>query len=69
MLCPECERRRIANGHTTCYPCHLRGIGFTYRGGGHNWGRQNFKDRTNAEWVNEHVGDVKGNPNIERADP
>ena len=29
MLCPECEARRIAEGHTTCYPCHLRGIGFT----------------------------------------
>ena len=65
MLCPECEKRRVAEGHDTCYPCHIRGIGFTFRGGGHNWGRHNFSARTNSEWVNEHVGDVKNTPGIE----
>ena len=66
MLCPECEKRRIAEGHNTCYPCHIRGIGFTFRGGGHLYGRKNFSARTNAEFLNEHVGEVRGNPNIEK---
>jgi hypothetical protein len=65
MLCPECEKRRIAEGHNTCYPCHIQGVGFTFRGGGFQAGRRNFSARTNAEFVAEHVGDVKGNPNIE----
>lgn len=65
MLCPECERRRISGTLTTCYPCHIATIGFTFKGGGFNGGRRNFSARTNAEFVAEHVGDVKGNPNIE----
>lgn len=66
MVCPECERRSVSGTLKTCYPCHVRSIGFTFRGGGFQAGRSNFKARTNAEFVNEHVGDVKGNPNIEK---
>ena len=65
MICPECEKRSVSGHLATCYPCHIGSIGFTFRGGGHMWGRQNFKARTNAEWVNEHVGDVKNTPGIE----
>jgi hypothetical protein len=66
MVCPECEKRSVSGHLATCYPCHVRSIGFTYRGGGFQAGRSNFKARTNAEFLAEHVGEVRGNPNIEK---
>ena len=66
MLCPECEKRSVSGHLKTCYPCHVKSLGWTFRGGGHLYGRNNFKDRTNAEFINEHVGEVRGNPNIEK---
>jgi hypothetical protein len=62
MLCPECERRRIAEGHDTCYPCHIRGIGFTFRGSG-TYGRSTFHNSTIRERQREAVST---NPNVER---
>jgi hypothetical protein len=44
----------------------VRSVGFGFKGGGFTFGRKNFTARTNAEFVNEHVGEVRGNPNIER---
>jgi hypothetical protein len=38
-----------------CFRCHVRGIGFTYRGGGGD-GRQNW-GRTEREFIREHVGE------------
>jgi len=34
-------------------------VGFGWRGGGHLYGRANFAERTNREWIAEHVGDPK----------
>lgn len=47
MLCPECEKRRIAEGHSTCYPCHIRGIGFSFHGGSTNWHGPTVREREN----------------------
>lgn len=60
MLCPECEKRRIAEGHKTCYPCHIRGIGFTFTGGG-MYGRGAFHSAT----IGERVREARSNPNAE----
>lgn len=62
--CPECGVKPIKAGYKTCYRCHVNGFGVNWKGGGFNFGRHNFSARTNAEFVNEHVGDVRGNPNI-----
>ena len=62
MLCPECEKRRIANGHDTCYPCHIRSLGFTYQGGG-TYGRSTWNNSTRREREAEAVST---NPNVER---
>ena len=64
MLCPECEKRRIAEGHDTCYPCHVRGIGFTFTGGG-GYGRETFKARTTSEFLRDYAGDPKNNKDME----
>ena len=39
-----------------CFRCHVRGIGFTFAGGG-MYGRQNFNNTTNREAFDRHVGD------------
>lgn len=62
--CQECGRKRKEAGGETCYRCRVASVGFNWHGGGFGYGRHNFHDRTNAEFVAEHVGDVKGNPNI-----
>lgn len=64
MLCPECEKRRIAEGHKTCYPCHVRSVGFRFVGGG-GYGRQAFHERTTNEFLTRFAGDPKNNPNLE----
>ena len=65
MLCPECEKRRIAEGHSTCFACHVRGIGFTYVGGG-AYGKAAFHERTTKEFMEQMVGDPKTNKNLEK---
>ena len=45
MLCPECEKRRIAEGHDTCYPCHIRSVGFRFRGPGGGWHGPTTRER------------------------
>ena len=60
MLCPECEKRRIAEGHDTCYPCHIRGIGFTFKGAA--YGKSMWNTQTISERQREAVST---NPNVE----
>lgn len=43
-------------GREECFRCRVLSVGYVWRGGGHQYGRQNFSERTNAEYVNEHVG-------------
>ena len=35
-------------------------VGFGFRGGGFLYGRKNFAERTNAEYIAEHIGDTSG---------
>ncbi len=46
-------------GKDECFRCRVASVGFGFRGGGFLYGRGNFSERTNAEYINEHVGDVK----------
>jgi hypothetical protein len=46
-------------GSDMCFRCRVSSVGFTFRGGGQMYGRHNFAERTNAEYLAEHVGDVK----------
>jgi hypothetical protein len=69
VICDTCGLKPAEPGRDECFRCRVISVGFGWRGGGYNFGRHNFHDRTNAEFVNEHVGEVRGNPNIERADP
>jgi len=41
--------------HGACFPCRMRGVGITFRGGG-GYGRANFSARTNAEFLRENDG-------------
>ena len=45
-------------GREDCFRCRVSSVGFTFIGGG-GYGRQNFTERTNGEYLNENVGDVK----------
>lgn len=63
-VCPECRRKPVQEGYDVCFRCRVSSVGFSWHGGGFNFGRKNFSERTNAEFVNEHVGDVRGDPNI-----
>ena len=56
MLCPECEKRRVAEGHETCYPCHVRGVGFSLRGpvaGG--WHGPTIRERQREAMLNPNA--------------
>lgn len=48
--CPQCGKARTneprPEGH--CFACHLKGVGFTWVGGG-GYGRENFHNTTIAE--------------------
>ena len=48
----------VEPGRGECFRCRVSTVGFSFAGGG-GYGRSNFTERTNAEWLNEHVGDVK----------
>ena len=45
-------------GSDTCFRCRVASVGFAFVGGG-GYGRSAFSSRTNAEFLNETVGDVK----------
>lgn len=51
--------KRAETGKTECFRCRVLSVGYVWRGGGHLYGRASFSERTNAEYVAEHVGDVK----------
>ena len=51
--------RDVEPGREECFRCRVLSVGYVFRGGGHLYGRANFSERTNAEYVAEHVGDVK----------
>lgn len=57
-LCVTCHSKMSENGRDECFRCRVASVGFTFRGGGHMYGRHNFAERTNAEYVAEHIGDV-----------
>lgn len=59
MICQDCRTRDAEPASDTCFRCRVASVGFTFRGGGHMYGRHNFAERTNAEYVAEHIGDVK----------
>ena len=46
-------------GKEVCFRCRISTVGFGFRGGGFLHGRKNFAERTNAEYIAEHYGDVK----------
>ena len=58
MTCQECGTKDAEDSSTTCFRCRVSSVGFTFTGGG-GYGRANFNERTNAEYLNENVGDVK----------
>ena len=59
MICTSCGRKPAEADRDTCFRCRVATVGFGWRGGGHLYGRANFAERTNREWIAEHVGDPK----------
>jgi hypothetical protein len=58
-FCSTCGQARLdVRDDGECFVCHVRGIGFTFVGGG-GYGRHAFHERTTAEALAEHVGDVR----------
>lgn len=55
QCCQECGRKRKEEGGKTCFRCRVASVGFNWHGGGRMFGRQNFSERTNAEFIAEHV--------------
>ena len=45
-------------GKDECFRCRVASVSFRYIGGG-GYGRASFVGRTNQEFLNEHVGDVR----------
>jgi hypothetical protein len=64
QCCPACGRKRKEEGRDTCFRCRIATVGINWHGGGRMFGRQNFSERTNAEFVAEHVGDVSNASHI-----
>lgn len=58
MICVACKRKEAEEHRDLCFRCRIATVGFNWRGGGHAYGRASFSARTNAEFLNEHVGDV-----------
>jgi hypothetical protein len=54
----RCGKKTEA-GRDECFRCRVSSVGFTFRGGGLMYGRKNFAERTNAEYIAEHIGDTK----------
>lgn len=45
-------------GKVECFRCRVSSVSYRFIGGG-GYGRASFVGRTNQEFLNEHVGDVK----------
>lgn len=60
MICAGCGKKEAEEHTDLCFRCRVATVGFTWRGGGFVYGRKNFVSRTNAEYLNEHVGEVRG---------
>jgi hypothetical protein len=61
VICQECGKKEAEEQSDRCFRCRIATIRFGWRGGGFAYGRSNFSARTNAEFLNEHVGDVRDN--------
>jgi hypothetical protein len=59
-LCTTCHSKMSEDGKDECFRCRVASVGFGFRGGGFLYGRKNFAERTNAEYLAEHVGDTTG---------
>lgn len=59
MICDDCGMRPAEEGKDLCFRCRLLTVGYVWRGGGQMYGKDNFRERTNAEFVAEHIGDTK----------
>ena len=59
VICVGCECKEAEEQSDLCFKCRVATIRFGWRGGGFAYGRSNFSARTNAEFLNEHVGDVR----------
>ena len=49
--CTTCSREHDRDADL-CFGCHIKGVGFSFVGGG-GYGRKNFHERTTAEVVRE----------------
>jgi hypothetical protein len=65
VICETCHRKEAETGHPECFRCRVASVGFAFVGGG-GYGRSTFAARTNNEFLNEFVGDVRNDPNIEQ---
>jgi len=66
VICVTCQTKDAEDGGTECFRCRVASVGFSFAGGG-GYGRVAFRDRTNAEFLAEHVGDVR-RPGVEHMD-
>lgn len=66
MICDTCGAKEAEVGRTECFRCRVATVGFSFVGGG-GYGRATFTERTNAEFIAEHVGDVR-RPEVEHMD-
>jgi hypothetical protein len=55
MRCKTCSVKEAEYGREECFRCRVLGVSFTFRGGG-GYTREAFSERTNTEFLNEHVG-------------
>jgi hypothetical protein len=53
-------------GKVECFRCRVGSVSFRFVGGG-GYGRASFVGRTNQEFLNEHVGDIRS-PGVEHMD-
>ena len=56
--------KEAEQGGDECFRCRVSTVGFSFVGGG-GYGREAFHERTTNEFINEHVGDWRSNPDIE----
>lgn len=56
--CVTCGDKPAEQGRDECFRCRVSSVSYRFIGGG-GYGRASFVGRTNQEFLNEHVGDVK----------
>lgn len=66
MRCKTCDAKEAETGGSECFRCRISSVSFRFIGGG-GYGRASFVGRTNAEFLNEHVGDIRA-PGVEKMD-